>query len=77
MYGIAHAAMRTQKFAAWRAIGIFLGGSTVIVAVVCYFILGTPSEVSWLTDEEKKMANARIVRNKVRPRVAFPVYVGS
>lgn len=38
---------------------------TVAAAVACFFLLGTPKEVRWLSLEEKKMANARIVLNKV------------
>jgi len=30
---------------------------------MCLFLLGTPSEVKWLTPEEVKMANARIAAN--------------
>lgn len=30
---------------------------------MCLFLLGTPSEVRWLSPEEKKMARARIMAN--------------
>ncbi|KAL7409820.1 MFS general substrate transporter [Mrakia frigida] len=65
MYGIgSKAAKNPDGFPAWRAIGLFLGGSTVLAAGVCFVFLGTPKEVWWLTEEEKRMASARIVRNK-------------
>lgn len=65
MYGIGHAARKNPTgFPAWRAIGLFLGGSTVLAALVCFVFLGTPNEVWWLSDEEKRMAHARIIRNK-------------
>jgi len=40
----------------------FLGAMTILVGCICLFLLGTPSEVKWLTPEEKRMANARIVQ---------------
>ncbi|KAL7412641.1 major facilitator superfamily domain-containing protein [Mrakia frigida] len=65
MYGIGHKARQNPDgFPAWRAIGLFLGGSTVLAAGVCFVFLGTPKEVWWLTPEEKNMAHARIIRNK-------------
>ncbi|ORY25048.1 major facilitator superfamily domain-containing protein [Naematelia encephala] len=48
---------------AWKAIGIFIGGWTVLVAIISFFILGTPNEVWWLTKEEKAIAIARVDRN--------------
>jgi hypothetical protein len=43
----------------------FLGGLTIMVGILCLYVLGTPSEVPWLTPEEKRMANARIVGNQI------------
>ena len=42
----------------------FLGGLTIVVGTLCLFLLGTPSEVRWITPEERRMANARIVSNQ-------------
>lgn len=36
---------------------------TLLVGCLCLFLLGTPSEVRWLSPEEKKIANARILSN--------------
>lgn len=42
----------------------FLGSLTVIVGCLCLFLLGTPSEVRWLSGPgEKEMANTRILSN--------------
>ncbi|KAK0434505.1 MFS general substrate transporter [Armillaria borealis] len=37
---------------------------TIFVGIVCFHFLGSPSEVSWLTKEEKRMANVRILENQ-------------
>lgn len=64
MYGIAITAARNPSgFEAWRGIACFLGGQTLLAAAVCFFMLGTPNEVSWLSPREKVMANARIMSN--------------
>jgi ACS family allantoate permease-like MFS transporter len=58
MYGIGkHAEDSTSTFAAWRSIALFLGASTVVCAGLCFWLLGTPNEVWWLSKEEKVMAN--------------------
>lgn len=49
---------------AWRAIAFFLGGLTIILGVLAFFILGTPREVMWLNEREKRMAAARVVSNQ-------------
>ena len=41
----------------------FLGPLTIIVGCLCLALLGTPSEVRWLSPEEKRMANERIAHN--------------
>lgn len=38
-------------------IGIFLGGLTLLAAIACLIMLGTPSEVWWLSKRERAMAN--------------------
>jgi len=64
MYGIAiKANANPGGFEAWRGIAVFLGGQTLLAASVCWFMLGTPNEVRWLSKEEKIMANARIMSN--------------
>ncbi|KAK0471101.1 MFS general substrate transporter [Armillaria novae-zelandiae] len=49
---------------AWRCIAYFLGSLTVFVGIVSLRFLGTPSEVTWLTKEEERMANIRILENQ-------------
>ena len=41
----------------------FLGPLTIIVGCLCLALLGTPSEVRWLSPEEKRMTNERIAQN--------------
>ncbi|KAK7028360.1 MFS general substrate transporter [Favolaschia claudopus] len=65
LYGIAlYAQEHPGGLAPWRDISVFLGSITILCAVVCFFLLGTPKEVSWLSREEKNMVNARVVKNK-------------
>ncbi|RMY02381.1 hypothetical protein D0868_07997 [Hortaea werneckii] len=65
MYGIAnHALHHESGIAAWRCISLFLGSCTIVLALICFVLLGSPKEVRWLSKEEKRMAAARIVRNK-------------
>ncbi|KAI1262624.1 MFS general substrate transporter [Xylariaceae sp. FL1019] len=47
----------------WRYISYFLGSLTILAGTMCLFLLGTPSEVRWLSPEEKKIAHARIMTN--------------
>ncbi|KAF7185621.1 putative transporter [Pseudocercospora fuligena] len=49
---------------AWRGIAFFLGGLTILLGVLAFFVLGTPREVMWLTEREKRMAAARVVANQ-------------
>ncbi|KAM5386538.1 hypothetical protein ACJZ2D_000501 [Fusarium nematophilum] len=65
LYGIARHASATGQIAPWRTISLFLGGLTLAGAGFCYFILGTPQEVRWLSEEEKKMAMARVSENQI------------
>ncbi|KAI7550843.1 MFS general substrate transporter [Hortaea werneckii] len=65
MYGIAnHALHHESGIAAWRCISLFLGSCTIVLALICFVLLGSPKEVRWLSKEEKRMAAARIVRSK-------------
>lgn len=56
LYGIARKADETGAISPWRTISLFLGGLTLVGSAFCYFILGSPQEVKWLTEEEKKIA---------------------
>lgn len=65
MYGIGtHAQLNPGSLAPWRAISMFLGSCTVVLACICFALLGSPQEVFWLSKDEKRMAAARILRNK-------------
>lgn len=56
LYGIARHATGKSGIEIWRIVSLFLGGLTLVGAIFCFFILGSPSEVRWLSAEEKKMA---------------------
>ncbi|KAK8864563.1 hypothetical protein IAR55_001813 [Kwoniella newhampshirensis] len=65
MYAIGqHEINHPGGFRAWRAIGIFLGGQTILASAVCYLILGTPNEVRWLSDRDRKIVNRRVIINR-------------
>lgn len=64
LYGIGsleHA--RGPEFESWRYMSYFLGSLTIVIGILCLFLLGTPSEVRWLSAEEKHMAHVRILSN--------------
>ncbi|KAG9663072.1 major facilitator superfamily transporter, partial [Aureobasidium melanogenum] len=63
LYGIGKRGAKDPNSEPWRWMSYFLGTLTILVGCICLFLLGTPSEVKWLTPEEKRMANARIVSN--------------
>ncbi len=56
LYGIARHVEAHGGIAAWRTISLFLGSLTFAGAIVCFFILGSPHEVRWLSTDEKRMA---------------------
>ncbi|KAK5113733.1 hypothetical protein LTR85_010750 [Meristemomyces frigidus] len=64
LYGIGSHAEKYSGLAAWRCISLFLGACTLVLALLCFALLGSPKEVRWLSKEEKRMAAARIVKNK-------------
>ncbi|KAF2091306.1 MFS general substrate transporter [Saccharata proteae CBS 121410] len=64
MYGIGEHAQKHSGLAAWRCISLFLGSTTIVLSLICFGLLGSPKEVMWLSKEEKRMAAARIVKNK-------------
>ncbi|KAJ1328156.1 MFS transporter ACS family allantoate permease [Microdochium nivale] len=64
-YGIGlHAQRNPGGLAPWKGISFFLGGLTVFDAVLVWFMLGTPREVRWLKEDEKRAAIARVVANQ-------------
>lgn len=63
MYGIGKRAEVSGGLPAWRAISVFLGTLTFLLGIVAYFHLGTPREVYFLSEEEKRIVSARTVRN--------------
>ncbi|KAI0446935.1 MFS general substrate transporter [Xylaria telfairii] len=64
LYGIGSArSSHGPEFQAWRYMSYYLGGLTILTGTTCLFLLGTPSEVRWMSPEEKKMAHARIMAN--------------
>ncbi|CAG9942474.1 unnamed protein product [Clonostachys rosea f. rosea IK726] len=65
LYGIARYVTDKGSISAWRTISLFLGSLTLAGAIFCYFILGSPQEVRWLSEEEKKMAIARVAENQI------------
>lgn len=56
MYGIAGHVIEYGGIAPWRTISLFLGSLTIALAVAAIFLLGTPKEVRWLTQRERRMA---------------------
>ncbi|KAL4862598.1 hypothetical protein BDV12DRAFT_207098 [Aspergillus spectabilis] len=65
MYGIGlHAQKNPDGLAAWKGISFFLGALTITCGVLVWFILGTPREVRWLSEEEKQAAIARVMINQ-------------
>ncbi|KAJ5113980.1 hypothetical protein N7456_002514 [Penicillium angulare] len=64
-YGIGREAERHPGgLAPWKGISLFLGSLTIILSVVVFFTVGSPREVRWLTEDEKRMASARIVASQ-------------
>ncbi|KAF8206220.1 major facilitator superfamily domain-containing protein [Mycena galopus ATCC 62051] len=63
-YGIGRAAQGDPGgLAAWKGMSVFLGSISILVSVLCFFFLGTPREVPWLSPEEKKIQAARVAHN--------------
>ncbi|KAF7328846.1 MFS general substrate transporter-31 [Mycena venus] len=64
-YGIGlHAKNHPGGLAPWRGISLFLGSATILCAIACFFLLGSPKEVRWLSREDKNIVAARILKNK-------------
>ncbi|KAF4464782.1 major facilitator superfamily transporter [Fusarium albosuccineum] len=65
MYGIGlHAEKHPGGLAAWKGISFLLGALTITCGILVWFILGTPREVRWLSEDEKRAAIARVVANQ-------------
>ncbi|PBK84108.1 MFS general substrate transporter [Armillaria gallica] len=64
LYGIGTLEYRGTDIQTWRYMAYFLGSLTIFVGIVSLQFLGSPSEVPWLTKEEKRMANTRILENQ-------------
>lgn len=57
LYGLArHVTANNPHIAAWRTISLFLGSLTFVGGIACFWILGSPHQVPWLNEEEKKIA---------------------
>ncbi len=64
LFGLAkRQAAHPGSWPVWRGFEAFLGAQTLVAAVLAWFFLGTPNEVSWLTHRQKVMANARVMSN--------------
>ncbi|KAF2020214.1 MFS general substrate transporter [Aaosphaeria arxii CBS 175.79] len=65
MYGIGlHAEKHPGGVAAWKGISFLLGALTITCGILVWFILGTPREVRWLSEKEKRAAIARVTANQ-------------
>ncbi|KAJ7781217.1 major facilitator superfamily domain-containing protein [Mycena metata] len=63
IYALAKHAQDSGGLAAWRVINLFLGACTILHGFVLLFLLGTPDEVRWLSEEQKQAARTRIASN--------------
>jgi MFS transporter, ACS family, allantoate permease len=50
--------------AAWKGIPLFLESPTIVTSVFTFFLFGTPREVRWLSETEKRMVYARVVKSQ-------------
>ncbi|PBK84110.1 MFS general substrate transporter [Armillaria gallica] len=64
LYGIGTLGSDGKDIQTWRYMSYLLGPMTIAIGVLCLYGLGTPSDVPWLSIEEKRMANARILENQ-------------
>jgi hypothetical protein len=54
---------------------ICTGATSVLVSILCFFFLGTPREVFWLSPEEKKIQAARVALNNTGSDAQKRAYV--
>ncbi|KIY46538.1 MFS general substrate transporter, partial [Fistulina hepatica ATCC 64428] len=64
LYGIGTLQYKRPDSEPWRYMSYFLGGLTVVVGIFCLYFLGTASDVPWLSSEERRMANTRVLKNQ-------------
>ncbi|KAL6806182.1 major facilitator superfamily domain-containing protein [Trichoderma sp. SZMC 28012] len=65
MYGIGSATQKhANDFGPWRWISVFLGSWTIITSLFALLFLGTPSEIRWLSKEEKHITAARVASSQ-------------
>ena len=60
-YGIGQHAEKYGGLQPWRGISLFLGSTTLVTALLCFGLLGSPMEVRWLSKEEKRMASVNLL----------------
>ena len=65
IYFLAKRAHEDGHISGWRVINFFLGGLTVFTGIMTAIFLRLPKNAWWLTQEERKMAHARIIDNGV------------
>ncbi|KAI2602046.1 major facilitator superfamily domain-containing protein [Hypoxylon sp. NC1633] len=54
----------------WQSLFIFYGGITSVIGIICFFWLAqSPTDASWLTEEEKLIALERVRKNKTGTEV--------
>lgn len=56
LYGIGSHAEKYGGLAPWRCISLFLGACTIVLALICFVLLGSPKEVMWMSKAGKRMA---------------------
>ncbi|KAG7095022.1 hypothetical protein E1B28_005816 [Marasmius oreades] len=64
LYAIGNHALKNGGLAPWKGISFFLGTITIVLSIFSWFLLGTPREVSWVSPEERRIAQARVVNNR-------------
>ncbi|KAK0468692.1 major facilitator superfamily domain-containing protein [Armillaria novae-zelandiae] len=64
LYGIGTLGSEGKDIQTWRYMSYLLGPLTIAVGILCLYGLGTPSNFPWLSIEEKRMANTRILENQ-------------
>ncbi|KAK0184004.1 major facilitator superfamily domain-containing protein [Armillaria mellea] len=64
LYGLGTLGSGGKDVQTWRYMSYLLGPLTVAVGVLCLYGLGTPSDVPWLSTEEKRMANTQVLVNQ-------------
>ena len=64
-YGIGnHAQSHPGGLSPWKGISFFLGALTIVESVLVFFFLGTPREVRWLSEDQKRAVVARVLGNQ-------------